>query len=598
MKRLLILLIFVYSFQFLHAQTIDEIKNSTKEYIWGEGYGITLKKADQEALAMLVSQISTQVESSFTLLKTEMTENGEIERFTETFNSVIKTYSGATLKNTERIVLSNEPDAKVFRYIKRDEIAKVFQDRKEKIIGFTQNAESCVSKNQIADGLRYYYWALTLLKSHPEGSSIEYMDQLGQTHLLATWLPMQINNVFASLDISIHEINKEEGYTLYTLDIRANNQPIENFDYSFWDGTDWSNLISARNGIGLVELYGLAGDSEQLKIKAEYIFEGEARVDRELEEVLKKIDPVPFRNSYFAVSSLKKLDSKPPSIPEELHTPLTEVKDKTPYQKSIAKILESIRTKKFTSSENQFTKEGFQIFNSLINYGNARVIGTNELNFIAFDDGVICRSVPMSFDFKTNNRKFIEDVVFHFNKEGKVENLSFGLSRLALDDIINKEVWKEHDRMILVNFLENYKTAYALKRIDYIEQIFADDALIITGKIVKVKPNEVNRYKSNQIVKYNRQSKQQYVKNLRYSFGSKEYINLKFEQSNIRKAGKGGDIYGVQIKQNYYSSNYGDLGYLFLMVDLNNPDEPIIHIRTWQPKLGPNDSVYSLSDFN
>ena len=83
-----------------------------------------------------------------------------------------------------------------------------------------------------------------------------------------------------------------------------------------------------------------------------------------------------------------------------------------------------------------------------------------------------------------------------------------------------------------------------------------------------------------------------------YSFRSKEYINIKFEESEIRKARKCGDIYGVQIRQNYYSSNYGDVGYLFLMVDLNNPDTPIIHVRTWQPEKDSTGAVYGLSDFN
>ncbi|MDA3891961.1 MAG: LPP20 family lipoprotein [Salinivirgaceae bacterium] len=573
------------------------MKANRTTYICGEGSGLTLKKADQEALAMLISQISTHVESNFTLLKEEMSQNGNSEEFNETFNSVINTYSNATLKNTERIVLGNEPDAKVFRYIKRDEIVKVFQDRKDKIIGFTKNAEKSIEKKQIADGLRYYYWALTLLKSHPEGGDIEYIDQTGQKHLLATWLPMQLNNVFAAIDISVVDKETEDGYALYTMDIRHDNSQIENFDYSYWDGTDWSNLISARNGVGLVELYGVATDTEKLKIKAEYIFEGEARIDRELEDVLSKIDPVPFRSSYYTIAAKATETIEQPKKALD-DSKLTSVLNNETYKKSIEKIIEAIKGKTYSVSQNEFTTEGYSIFTKLIDYGNAKVIGSPELSFIEFEENVICRAVPMSFNFKSNNKQFIEDVVFHFNKSGKVENLSFGLSHAALNDIIQKDVWKERDRLILVNFLENYKTAYALKRIHYIEQIFADDALIITGSVVKVKPNEINRYQSNRIIKYNKQTKQQYIKNLRYSFGSKEYINLKFEQSKIRKAGKGGDIYGVQIKQNYFSANYGDVGYLFLMVDLNNPDEPIIHVRTWQPDIETNDSVYGLSDFN
>jgi hypothetical protein len=53
----------------------------------------------------------------------------------------------------------------------------------------------------------------------------------------------------------------------------------------------------------------------------------------------------------------------------------------------------------------------------------------------------------------------------------------------------------------------------------------------------------------------------------------------------------------VQIRQNYFSSNYGDQGWLFLMVDLNDPGEPVIHVRTWQPTRGEHDSIYGLSDF-
>jgi hypothetical protein len=611
MKRILLLYVLFAISTIAYCQSVDEIKADRSNYLWGEGSGITLKKADQEALAMLISQISTQVESSFTLLKEEMTANGNSEGYKETFESVVKTYSGATLKNTERIVLGNEPDAKVFRYIKRDEIAKVFKERKEKILGFVENAENAKKDVQIADALRYYYWALTLLKSHPEGNSIETYDDKGQKQLLATWLPKMINDVFAKISIQVAEKELDEAMALYSLSIRYAGQKVSNFDYSYWDGADYTNIISARNGVGSVELYGVSKDTEKLKLKAEYIFEGEARIDRELEDVLKKIDPIPFRYSYFTVDlkdkqneyvEVKKASAGEVAKADNMNSGgkavLTEVSNPMEYKKNIDEVLQSIKLGNYTRAQDVFTTEGYDVFTKLISYGNAKLIGTPELKFIEFEDKVICRAVPMSFNFKSNNKKFVEEVVFQFNKEGKIDALSFALSQVALDDIIGKDVWDERDRLILVNFLESYKTAYALKRIEYIEQIFSDDALIITGKVVKVKPNELNQYKSNRIVKYNKQTKQQYVKNLRYSFGSKEYINLKFEQSKIRKAGKGGDIYGVQIKQNYFSSNYGDVGYLFLMVDLNNPDEPIIHVRTWQHEIGVNDSIYGLSDFN
>jgi hypothetical protein len=80
-------------------------------------------------------------------------------------------------------------------------------------------------------------------------------------------------------------------------------------------------------------------------------------------------------------------------------------------------------------------------------------------------------------------------------------------------------------------------------------------------------------------------------------FRSNEYVNLKFTDIDVEQAGKGGEIYGIQLKQDYFSTSYGDTGYLFLAVDLNNTEKPIIHIRTWQPEKDPNFGVYDLSHF-
>jgi len=203
----------------------------------------------------------------------------------------------------------------------------------------------------------------------------------------------------------------------------------------------------------------------------------------------------------------------------------------------------------------------------------------------------------MSFSFKNNTRKFVEDVVFYFNADGLIEALSFGLNQIALESIAGKTVWAEADRLQIINFLEHLKTAYSLKRIDYIESVFADDALIIVGCLVKPKPSTDNVYKDNQIIRYNRYTKEQYMKNLEHCFAGNEYINIAFEESEIRKSGSRPNVYGIQIKQNYFSSSYGDEGYLFLMIDLNNPDEPIIHVRTWQPEKNSDGSVYGLEDF-
>ena len=602
----------------ISAQSIESIKADRETYLWGEGTGSTTKTADQAALADLIGQISTQVENT--------TEGKTIETnddFKRTWSDVVKTYSNATLKNTERVVVQNEPDAKVFRYVKRSELAKIFESRKNKIIELAENAEVALKNLQIADALRYFYWSQTLLRSHPEASEIKMKSESGKDELLITWIPMQINQIFSNLSVKIDQIEYYDSYSNYILDIRYKNEPIHNFDYTYWGGQDWSNIVSAKDGLGVLELPKTQTGAE-IRLKSEYVFEGEANIDLELRDVMQKLPEVLYKNSYINVGSKAAIQTITSSIAASKSTaasataptsnsiiqaiptkqmnsvgsvrPLTEVGDKELIMK---KIISAISTKKYTDVESQFTPEGFAIFQGLLQYGNVQILKVVDLKYYKFGDLVICRSIPMSFNFKSNNRTFVEDVVFYFDKDNKISNLTFGLSKKTVDDIASNDTWSEEVRMQLMNFMENYKTAYALKRLDYIEKIFSDDALIITGRITKVNNSPEFQYLNNSIVKYNKQTKAEYIKKLKYSFASNEFINLRFADNIVKRSGKvnATNVYGIQIKQDYFSTNYGDSGYLFLLIDFTDSIAPQIHVRTWQPEKNPDGSIYGLSDF-
>ncbi len=74
-------------------------------------------------------------------------------------------------------------------------------------------------------------------------------------------------------------------------------------------------------------------------------------------------------------------------------------------------------------------------------------------------------------------------------------------------------------------------------------------------------------------------------------------MNVNFEKSIVKKVNGDDKIYGIQIAQNYWSSNYADKGYLFLMIDLNDPQQPRIYVRSWQPQKNPDGSIIGLEDF-
>jgi hypothetical protein len=231
-------------------------------------------------------------------------------------------------------------------------------------------------------------------------------------------------------------------------------------------------------------------------------------------------------------------------------------------------------------------------------YGNARVINTNDCIFYQFGEDVIARSIQMSFSFKNGiRRNFVEDVVFTFNKDGKIDCIAFGLDEKAKNDILNKGKWTPEARQTLIGFLETYKTAYALKRIDYLRTIFDDDAVIIVGhvanKMVSVSGDNGKTMRNQKYITTNRYTKDQYLRNLERCFRSNEFINIRFANNDVRKA-KGEEEYGIQIKQDYYSATYGDEGYLYIQVDLEDRKQPIIKVRTWQPEPDPKFGLFDM----
>jgi hypothetical protein len=588
-----------------HAQTIEEIQSS-KDYIWGTGTAATLREADNDALASLTSQISTNVSSKFEQL-TKGTSDGNNVAAEETFKSIINTYSRATLNNTRRLVIQNEPEAVVLRYIKVADVQRIFDGRKTKILDFVTEAQQAEQKAQVADALRYYYWALIFLQSYPDGNFLTTRDAGGAEQLLSVWIPKQMNDIFAHLKVNIESTSLDGDLKTVNLRILYKDAPARNYDYTYFDGRDWSNIYSAKDGTGIIELPSLA-TAKNMPLRTEYMFEGEANIDNELREVMQTVSPIAMRGCNL------KLEGDEPAPGENLPADALAAQadslatsnngmhfltpeQATPYHTTMTRVEQAIRSRDFTDIAALCTDNGKEMFDRLIRYGQARIISQPNFRYVAYNGEVTCRSLPMSFKFKANQRTFVEDVVFTLNRDGKIDALSFGLNKPAVDDIMNHTSWNDTVRNVLINFLENYKTAYALKRYDYINSIFSEDALIITGSVLKHTVTNEGRPINRQTVKYTRQTKAEYMKKLQHIFRSAEFINLRFADNQIRKSGVGGEVYGIQIQQDYFSSSYGDTGSLFLMVDLNNPKEPIIHVRTWQPEKDQNFGLIDLSHF-
>lgn len=576
------------------AQGVDGIKRNSS-YFYGEGGGVTLQAAKEAALADLIQKISVTVHSDFTSKERELNQDGNVTSDAE-FQSIIRSYSTATLTNVKTIVLKPEPDASVFLYIAKSEIDRIFESRVAKAKEFVGNADEALKNGQIDDALRYYYWSYCLVKSlrYPNEAKI-FVD--GQERSLLAWLPTRIDDVMGKVKVQ----SRRTADNTYEITATYDGRPVRSMDYTYFDGVDNSPVYSILDGKGLVELRpGMAMDAVQLKL--EYEFRGLSRNDSEVEAVVGAMKPAVYRRAYHRVAldgAASPAESTSTDVNGSMQSPLALTDMGTLGTAVMKPVMQALRSGSIEQCRKKFTAEGWEEFSKLMGYGKVTLMDDIHLDYFADGDCVVCRGLPVSCRFN-RGRVFNEKLSFYIDSNSKqITHVAMGLGREAMNDVVLGHLdWSEKSRTRIVGFLEDYRTAYATKNLEYLDKVFDDNAVIVLGKRLQVAP-QLNKegYMNNHRVQFTQLTKREFLRNLRRQFQSKDYINLHFSQNRIYQLQKGVERYGIEIKQDYYSSNYGDTGYLTLIFDLTNPDQPVIHVRTWQEQPDPNFGVVSPADF-
>ena len=576
------------------AQGVDGIKRNSS-YLYGEGGGVTLQAAKEAALADLIQKISVTVHSDFTSKERELNQDGNVTSDAE-YQSIIRSYSTATLTNVKTIVLKPEPDASVFLYIAKSEIDRIFESRVAKAKEFVGNADEALKNGQIDDALRYYYWSYCLVKSlrYPNEAKI-FVD--GQERSLLAWLPTRIDDVMGKVKVQ----SRRTADNTYEITATYDGRPVRSMDYTYFDGVDNSPVYSILDGKGLVELRpGMAMDAVQLKL--EYEFRGLSRNDSEVEAVVGAMKPAVYRRAYHRVAldgAASPEESTSTDVNGSMQSPLALTDMGTLGTAVMKPVMQALRSGSIEQCRKKFTAEGWEEFSKLMGYGKVTLMDDIHLDYFADGDCVVCRGLPVSCRFN-RGRVFNEKLSFYIDSNSKqITHVAMGLGREAMNDVVLGHLdWSEKSRTRIVGFLEDYRTAYATKNLEYLDKVFDDNAVIVLGKRLQVAP-QLNKegYMNNHRVQFTQLTKREFLRNLRRQFQSKDYINLHFSQNRIYQLQKGVERYGIEIKQDYYSSNYGDTGYLTLIFDLTNQDQPVIHVRTWQEQPDPNFGVVSPADF-
>ena len=227
---------------------------------------------------------------------------------------------------------------------------------------------------------------------------------------------------------------------------------------------------------------------------------------------------------------------------------------------------------------------------------------------ITMQNGTVqVRNIPVTL-LAADEDNCEQELVLCFNQTGQIDNIMIALEEHRYLDVINAQISVKdfHRRQAIIDFVENFRTAYNRKDIEYINNVFSDNALIITGKVVKVdkkKPDLTAQSLNSEQIQYQKSTKEEYINNLKRCFKNNSYINLVFDEIEVMRHPKRDDIFGVTLKQHWNSSNYSDVGYLFLMINFEDEMNPSIQVRTWQPdkyngKPLPREEVFSLDMFS
>ena len=200
--------------------------------------------------------------------------NGNIEENSQ-FESTLKTYSSATLTNAEQYIIDSEPNARVARWIKRDESQRRLQDRVERRKRGVNLGHKAKKEGRVDDALRHLYWALILLKSVPYPNEVKHCDEAGEEHLLVTWIPDEMSSIFSQIKTSIRKRNGD----VLEVFITYKGKPVSSIEYSYNEEGKWTPNVTAKDGIGEIELEP-GSKAELIQIKYEYEFRNQAKSDR------------------------------------------------------------------------------------------------------------------------------------------------------------------------------------------------------------------------------------------------------------------------------------------------------------------------------
>ncbi len=636
MNKKILLLFFTILIDVISAQTLsfkDSVKviKSSGKYYWGIASSKNVTEAEQNALSDLISQIAVNVTSSF-----EQNISGKNEDFNESVNKVLKTYSTASLRDPYIVRDFYNGKIYVLSYIEKTKIKESFEKRKKLCYDLYQNAIGFEGDDNFSDALKNYYYSIILMNSLPD-QNIE----ISGTNL-KTEVPKRINNILKGVKFKlISSREKSPKEKILNFAVSVNGKPANNLQFSFWAGNN-SIDACAKDGTAEFSLLGASVTFPALTISIKYEYYNTRNQVKDVAELWNLVKKPEFENSFkvnLNNEETPQIYSNKTGREGKIFNTKDTVKPPTYVKQNNGSLISKIKSGKIKLSLNYkykcnvkreinknallflelLNKNDISGLNSLL--GNDTFLKNKVMNIIKYNkiqllndsihadlnttvNGYEIRKINVLNKYKSLRKQSKEYLVIDFDKKGNLYDVNFGIMDHLYKEFVEEAKYGNDwgNRQIIIKFMEKYRTAYLSRDLNVLGKIFADNALIIVGRVLKeLNIKDFVKYKyepseSQPTFEQIRYSKKEYLKRQKRIFQTRKEIFLDFSKFNILRKNNTKGVYGISLRQNYESTGYSDEGYLFLLIDFNKVN-PQIYVRSWQPQEWDSTSLIGLSNF-
>lgn len=220
------------------------------------------------------------------------------------------------------------------------------------------------------------------------------------------------------------------------------------------------------------------------------------------------------------------------------------------------------------------------------------------------------RNIPMRvFPEETPGESKYSEVAINFTPDGKIEDFNITIDKEQYKQMMKQaqsiSVQTEENMNMVAHWMDQLKSAYESKDREYLERLFDNDALIITGVRKTNRTGKETEFKKKEDYEYSIKTKAEYLKKLQKVFDHNKVIKVDFidQEYACYKGTMIEDKYGeytpryyqVWCTQEWKATNYEDVGRLYVLWDFKNPEQPLILVRAWTKP--DDDREFNITDF-